>query len=428
MSVERPPRFVVFVDDHESLARAFAYFGENDVVAVSTRELRDRVTTFRRETLDAQVSEIALLHRKRPFSAVIHWREPHVLLAAALARRLGLPSALPEPLLARDKLRMKEALRQSVRCAACRSVSSQADLRDLPPSAFPAVLKPRFGFASLCAVRVEDSRDARREYAEKRDKLVTTHIERVDLCIPPEPEFVLESFVGGSEHTVESFVADGEVILQIVSDKEPMVAPHFIETGDRMPSALDERSQELLREAARRGIAALGIQRGWTHAEIKLWNGEAWVMEIAARMGGGYTRELVGAAYGLDMLSAWFEFVRWGTRPTLGPAQAHAQGQRFVVPGVAFVWNLGCTGHPDALLVERESSHRRRGFALGTPYSYEGTVAAYILRAPSRRELDVLRAEMVRKLAPQFMQIRIPRAAYRAYLRAKRALDDLRRH
>lgn len=428
VSVDRPPRFVIFLDDEESLERSFRYFGEENVLAVSERNLGSRVLTFQRETLAEQLSEIARSHRSRPFSAVVYWREPHVLLAGALARRLGLPGALPEPLLARDKLRMKDALRQSVRCADCRLVRNEGDLFAMPSSAFPAVLKPRFGFASLCAVRVENREDAYLEYREKRDKLVTTHIERVDLCIPEEPEFVIESFIGGTEHTVESFVADGEVTVQIVSDKEPMAPPHFVETGDRMPSALDEPSQDLLREAARRGIAALGIQRGWTHAEVKLCNGEAWVMEIAARMGGGYTRELVRAAYGLDMLGAWFDFVRWGKRPTLGPVQAHAQGQRFVVPGVAFVWALGGTTSPDVLLVERESSRRRRGLVLGTPYSYEGTIAAYILRAASPPALDNLRARIAPMLAPRFAPIRIPRGWYGAYLRAKRALDDVRRH
>jgi hypothetical protein len=376
------------------------------------------------------MAEIAKAHRERPFAGVVYWREPYVVVATHLAERLGLPVVLENPMFARDKFAMKKALRaQSVRCAESAVVARATDLDHVRPSLFPGVLKPRYAFASICAVRVDDILAARRELAEKRDKLRTTHIERVDLGVPPEPDFVLESFVGGSEHTVESFVANGDVTLQIVSDKLPMLPPHFVETGDVMPSRLGEEAQSLLRDAARRSIAALGIRWGWTHTEIKLWNGEAWVMEVGARMGGGYTRELVRAAFGLDMLRALFDYVSKGTAPVLGPPRAVALGRRFVVSGLSLVWDAHAVeklgGERRVAFLPRESSKRRRGVFLGAPYSYEGTVAAYLLSARDGTELDALDRTVSATLAPKQIAIPLPRTCYRAYLATKRALDVL---
>src|SRR5262249_24498385 len=128
----------------------------------------------------------------RPFAGVVFWREPYVVVATRLAERLGLPVVLSDPMRARDKLAMKIALREaSVRCAESVPVACLRDLGRAPRSVFPGVLKPRYAFASICAVRVDDVRRARREYEEKRDKLVTTHIEWVDLGVPVEPDFVL---------------------------------------------------------------------------------------------------------------------------------------------------------------------------------------------------------------------------------------------
>jgi ATP-grasp domain len=425
MSVATPPRFVAFVDDPEGLARVRERFGSENVLAVSTRDLGPDVRIWRRETLASDVSAAEEAHRARPFSGVLSWREPFVLVATRLAERLHLPSVLPDPMLARDKLRMKDALRTSVRAAESIAIRD-ADLAKVPEHLFPGVLKPRYAFASICAVRVDDARALRRELAEKRNKLVTTHLERVDLGAPAEPEFVLESFVGGSEHTVESFVAEGEVVLQIVSDKRPMVAPHFVETGDVMPSGLDEASRSRIAAVARDAIAALRIRYGWTHAEIKLWRGDAWVMEIAARMGGGYTRELVQAVYGLDMLEALFDYAGTGKRPVLGPPRGVTLGRRIVASGVSLVWGASAIDRLAAegriTLVPRETSSRRRGLFLGVPFSYGGTIAAYLLSARDHAELMRLAAEVDALLGPKQVQIPVPRSLYRAYLRAKAAL------
>lgn len=402
-------------------------FGDANVYVVSTRDLGDGVVTWRRETLERELAALVAEHRLRAFTGVVSWREPFVLIAHRVARLLELPVTLPDASLARDKWRMKEALRAVVRCAESTVIRSAADLAAAPARLFPGVLKPRYGFASICAVRVEDRPRALRELAEKRDKLLTTHLERVDLGVPTAPEFVLEPFVGGTEHTVESFVVDGEVVVQIVSDKLPMTPPHFVETGDLMPSALGSEAQSALREAARKAVAVLGVRSGWTHAEIKLWNGEAWVMEIAARMGGGYTRELVEEVYGLDMLEVQLDHALRGTVPVLGPPRGVALGRRIVVSGVTVVWDAGAIDRLAAegrvRLVARESGPKRRGIFLGVPFSYAGTIVAYLVRAADRPSLDRLRAEIDRAIAPRRLRIPVPRALYRAYLVGKRLLE-----
>lgn len=418
-------RFVVFVDDLDGLSEVERRFGRDDVVALSAEDVGSHVRTIRRDTLPADMDALALEHRRRPFAGVIHWREPNVVVATRVAERLGLSKVVSDPLLARDKLRMKDALRTSVRCAESMLVRTDEDIAGAPAGFFPGVLKPRYGFASICAVRVDDRRAALGELREKRNKLLTTRLDRVDVGVPADADFVLESFVGGTEHTVESFVTGGEVVLQIVSDKLPMAAPHFVERGDVMPSELDEPSQSRLREAARRGIAALGIRHGWTHAEIKLSDGEAWVMEIGARMGGGYTRDVVRQVYGLDMLHALFDYYAEGKAPALGPPRGSVLARRYLASGVTVAWDTKSSREVRANVVRlpRESASRRRGVFLGAPFSYEGTIAAYLFVGPNAAEAKRLSENADAALAPRRAEVPFPRAWYRAYLRGKRVLD-----
>src|SRR5581483_7317266 len=102
------PRFVVFVDDANGLIEAERRFGADNVVAVSAQRVGPRVRTIRRSALAAELGVLEREHRARPFTGVVHWREPNVVVATRVAERLGVDRVMSDPLLARDKFRMKE--------------------------------------------------------------------------------------------------------------------------------------------------------------------------------------------------------------------------------------------------------------------------------------------------------------------------------
>lgn len=197
---------------------------------------------------------------------------------------------------------------------------------------------------------------------------------------------LLESFVGGTEHTVELFLADKHPLLEVISDKLPMEAPYFIESGDVMPSRLPMDEMERVKAAARAAAGAVGIEWGWAHVEIKLENGVAHVIEIAGRPGGGYTREMVRRAYHLDPRRLLIE-AHLGSLPIQPPRAANTViGRNIVCEGIELVISL------QGLKVARQSKgfqivrNRLSGWPrifIGPPLSFDSTILSYFIFDPS---------------------------------------------
>jgi biotin carboxylase len=75
-------------------------------------------------------------------------------------------------------------------------------------------------------------------------------------------------------------------------------------------------------EAARAAVAALGIENGPSYTQIRLGpDGSPYVMEVAARLGGGHDAELCRAALGVDLNDLAITFAL-GARPCDTLAQA----------------------------------------------------------------------------------------------------------
>jgi hypothetical protein len=151
------------------------------------------------------------------------------------------------------------------------------------------------------------------------------------------------------------------------------------------------------------------------------------VMEVAARMGGGYTRDLVRAVYDIDMLRMLLDLHRGRVSvPTL-VARGAVAAQRIVADRVSMV--LGVSGLDRAVaegsvrIVESESPKRRWGVFLGVPYSYGGTILAYFVTGGTPEEAACRASNAARKLQPRSISIDLPPGWYAKYLSLKRALQ-----
>ena len=61
----------------------------------------------------------------------------------------------------------------------------------------------------------------------------------------------------------------------------------------------------IVKEAAIKGVKALGVDKCACHAEVKVQNGKAYLMEIGARMGGDFiSTVLTELSTGIDMVAA----------------------------------------------------------------------------------------------------------------------------
>lgn len=128
---------------------------------------------------------------------------------------------------------------------------------------------------------------------------------------------LIEQFIEGPEFSIEIIVWNGKVNVLTVTDKKTTGAPHFVELGHNQPSCYSKEDVETLKAAAVAGVKALGVNNCACHAEAKLMNGKAYLMEIGARLGGDFiSTELTHLSTGIDMIAAAIN-VALGIEPDL---------------------------------------------------------------------------------------------------------------
>lgn len=128
---------------------------------------------------------------------------------------------------------------------------------------------------------------------------------------------LIEQFIEGPEFSIEMIVWRGDIHVLTVTDKKTTGAPHFVELGHNQPSCFSDAEVETLKAAAIAGVRALGVNNCACHAEAKLMNGKAYLMEVGARLGGDFiSTELTHLSTGIDMVAAAID-VALGVEPDL---------------------------------------------------------------------------------------------------------------
>lgn len=153
------------------------------------------------------------------------------------------------------------------------------------------------------------------------------------LCESRDHQVLIEQFIEGPEFSVEVIVWQGEPYVLAVTDKKTTEAPYFVELGHNQPSMFSEDIQQKLKEGAIAGVKALGLSNCAAHCELKVQDGNAYLMEIGARMGGDFiSTELTHLSTGIDMVAATINVVL-GIKPNLQPIETkHGVCIRYFTP------------------------------------------------------------------------------------------------
>ena len=158
-------------------------------------------------------------------------------------------------------------------------------------------------------------------------------------------QVLIEQFIEGPEFSVEVIVWKCEPHVLAVTDKKTTEAPYFVELGHNQPSLYPEDIQNKLKEGAIAGCKALGLTNCAAHCELKVQNGEAYLMEIGARMGGDFiSTELTHLSSGIDMVAATIDTVL-DIEPNLNPVEEkHGVAIRYFTPKPGKVVSIENTG------------------------------------------------------------------------------------
>lgn len=167
-----------------------------------------------------------------------------------------------------------------------------------------------------------------RSKAESRDKSV-----------------MLEQFVEGPEFSVEIIAWNGRVNVLTVTDKKTTEAPYFVELGHNQPSVYPAETVDAIKAAAVAGVMALGVMNCACHAEVKVQDGKAYLMEVGARLGGDFiSTELTHLSTGVDMVAAAINCAL-GIEPCLEPTEEkHGVCIRYFCPKPGKLVSVSNTG------------------------------------------------------------------------------------
>jgi biotin carboxylase len=155
----------------------------------------------------------------------------------------------------------------------------------------------------------------------------------------PSERVMVEQYLDGPQVSTESIILDGRCYTPGFSDRNyeylEKYAPFFIENGGDLPSHLSAEIQAKVRDVVARAAGAMGITSGTVKGDIVVHDGEAYVIELAARLSGGFfcTRE-IPLNTGVDFIGA---AIRLALGEPVAPEELEPQHnipvvQRYVFP------------------------------------------------------------------------------------------------
>jgi biotin carboxylase len=249
--------------------------------------------------------------------------------AATVAERLrlpGLPVHVAE--LACDKLAMKRCFRSAgVAAPWFQEVATPQELQRVAiERGRDLVIKPVDSRGSRGVQRIAQVQDLAKAFMLARS-------------YSPSERVMVEQYLAGPQVSTESVVSGGRCFTPGFSDRNyeylERYAPFFIENGGDLPSRLSPDIQAKVRDLVARAAAAMGITDGTVKGDIVIHDGEPHVIELAARLSGGFfcTRE-IPLNTGVDFIGA---AIRVALGETIGeadmmPRQAVPVVQRYAFP------------------------------------------------------------------------------------------------
>jgi biotin carboxylase len=250
----------------------------------------------------ATLEVLAGVGRRAGCCAVIAAEDDGVELASRVARALGLPHNPPRAArLSRRKDLARAALaRAGVPVPPFRVLDLTGPLApQLAGLAYPCVVKPVALSGSRGVIRADSPAEL----------LAACERVRAILGEVDDPEersrLLVEGFVPGPELALEGLLHDGGLRVLALFDKpDPLDGPFFEETYYVTPSRRGAATQALIARRVQEACRAFGLTQGPVHAEVRLWGGDAWVLEVAARTIGGQCARLLrfGTGRGLEEL------------------------------------------------------------------------------------------------------------------------------
>jgi biotin carboxylase len=240
---------------------------------------------------------VAAMQRTRATAITTSGSEVSLKATAIVAERLKLPfHADPETI---RRCQEKDAMRAAylagdVPVPPFKGCATLEEARAFAREhGYPLVVKPSRGWGQRGVARVDDESELDSAFEAARAHSASAGLAMV----------VVEAFLEGLEYSVNGWIEEGRLVSYCVTERltVPGKKPLGVMVAELYPSGLSAEDEARVVEAARLGAKALGHLRGPCYSQVMLGPRGAYLLETAARMGGGFDADVTRLASGFDL-------------------------------------------------------------------------------------------------------------------------------
>ncbi len=160
---------------------------------------------------------------------------------------------------------------------------------------FPGIIKPVDSQGQRGVYRVDSIEEAKARFAQS-----VSHSKK--------GKVILEKYLDGQEVSVNAYMVDGEMKFGLVSDRISFSEfPGGIIKEHYLPSSFSEEIQNKTLDLSRRVANKLNIQNGPCYFQIKITDGEPYLVEVTPRLDGCHMWRLIRHYNGIDLMDTLFK-------------------------------------------------------------------------------------------------------------------------
>jgi len=159
---------------------------------------------------------------------------------------------------------------------------------------YPIVIKPNDGRGSRGVLKLTAGVDLTWAFAHAKDNSDSGRV-------------IVENFIEGTQYSTESMVYKGLCYTACISERNYELigkyAPNIIENGGTLPADIDAAASHAIEDLVARAARAMGINDGIVKGDIVMTPEGPLVIELAARLSGGYLcTDQIPLARGVDLV------------------------------------------------------------------------------------------------------------------------------
>ena len=247
--------------------------------------------------------QIVAFAQTHPIDAVVGVDDDTTILVSMVSRALSLPhNSVESARTTRSKYQMRKVLATGgIASPHFELVSISADPTEIATVVnYPCVLKPLSLSASRGVIRANDPREFVTAFQRIVSILGSSDVKsRKDVRAQ---QLLVEDFIPGIEVALEGILIRGRLKVLAIFDKpDPLDGPFFEETLYITPSRLPVDVQNDIISCTARTAEVLGLREGPVHAELRVNDKGAWIIEIAARSIGGLCARTLRFGTGISL-------------------------------------------------------------------------------------------------------------------------------